>query len=157
VDDLCVLRSCRHNSPIHAPAEYLATTGTQVGDRPSLGSWVTYGLGSENRNLPGFLVMLSNSDGSGREPGWSSGFLPARYQGTVVGPEGIPNLPLPGGTPSGQRQAQLDLIAALNRRHLERHGGNTELEARIRSYEMAFRMQAAAPEAFDLSRETRAT
>jgi hypothetical protein len=157
VDDLCVLRACRHNSPIHAPAEYLATTGTQVGDRPSLGSWVTYGLGSENRNLPGFVVMLSNSDGSGREPGWSSGFLPARYQGTVVRAEGIPNLTMPRGTTPGRRQAQLDLIADLNRRHLERHGGNSELEARIRSYEMAFRMQTAAPEVFDLSRETRAT
>ena len=157
VDDLCVLRSCRHNSPIHAPAEYLATTGTQVGDRPSLGSWITYGLGSENHNLPSFVVMLSNGSGSGREPGWSAGFLPARYQGTVVRAEGIANLTMPGGTSPSQRQAQLDLIADLNRRHLERHGGNNELEARIRSYEMAFRMQTAAPEVFDLARETQAT
>jgi hypothetical protein len=157
VDDICVLRSCRHGSPIHAPAEYLATTGTQIGDRPSLGSWIYYGLGSENRNLPGFLVMIAGGDGSGREPAWSAGFLPPRYQGTVVRPEGIPNLPMPAGTTPEQREAQLDLIADLNRRHLERHGGNSELEARIRSYEMAFRMQTAAPAVFDLSRETQAT
>ncbi|HYT91631.1 MAG TPA: DUF1501 domain-containing protein, partial [Gemmataceae bacterium] len=157
VDDICVLRSCRHSSPIHAPAEYLAMTGTQIGDRPSLGSWLYYGLGSENRDLPGFVVMISSGDGAGREPGWSSGFLPARYQGTVVGAGGIPNLAMPAGTSESQRRAQLDLIADLNRRHLERHGGQNELEARIRSYEMAFRMQTAAPAVFDLSRESQRT
>jgi hypothetical protein len=154
VDDLCVLRSCRHASPIHAPAEYLATTGTQVGDRPSLGSWLLYGLGSENRNLPGFIVFRAGE--TGRPPAWSAGFLPARYQGTVVGPTGIPNVAMPAvSTPN--RQAQLRLIDELNRHHLERHAGHSELEARIRTYELAFRMQTAAPEAFDLSTETQAT
>src|SRR4051812_17944816 len=77
VDELCILRSCRHDSPIHAPAEYMATTGTQVGDRPSLGSWLYYGLGSENRDLPGFIVFIAGE--TGRPVSWSSGFLPARY------------------------------------------------------------------------------
>src|SRR5947209_1770458 len=89
IDDVCVLRSCRHDSPIHAPAEYVATTGTQVGDRPSLGAWLSYGLGSENKTLPAFMVFLAGE--TGRPIAWSSGFLPARYQGTVVKKEGIPN------------------------------------------------------------------
>ncbi len=155
VDDVCVLRGCRHDSPIHAPAEYLATTGTQVGDRPSLGSWVYYGLGSENDDLPGFIVMKAGE--TGRPVAWSSGFLPARFQGTVVGATGIPNVALPAGLRPPERQAQLELIEGLNRHHLERGMADSELEARIRSYELAFRMQAAAPEAFDLSRETQAT
>jgi Protein of unknown function (DUF1501) len=154
-DDLCVLRSCRHDSPIHAPAEYLATTGTQIGDRPSIGAWVHYGLGSENQNLPGFIVMKAGE--TGRPVAWSSGFLPARHQGTLVESTGIANLALPPGTRADERDTQLDLIAELNRRHLERQQGNSELEARIRSYELAFRMQSAAPEAFDLTRETQAT
>ena len=155
VDDMCILRSCRHDSPIHAPAEYLATTGTQIGDRPSLGSWIYYGLGSENDNLPGFIVMKAGE--TGRPPAWSAGFLPARFQATVVEPAGIPNVALPGGVTSVQRQAQLELINGLNRHHLQRLAENSELEARIRSYELAFRMQAAAPEAFDLACETQAT
>jgi hypothetical protein len=155
VDDICVLRSCRHDSPIHAPAEYLATTGTQIGDRPSLGSWIYYGLGTENQNLPGFIVMKAGE--TGRPPAWSSGFLPARYQGTMVEPTGIPNVSLPPGITSRDRQAQLELIGALNQQHLQRHAGNSELEARIRSYELAFRMQTTAPELFDLAGETQST
>jgi hypothetical protein len=157
IDDLCVLRSCRHSSPIHAPAEYLSMTGTQVGDRPSLGAWLLYGLGSENRNLPGFVVMLSGEN-FGSQPAWSSGFLPSRYQGTLVRADGMPNLALPAGTTLQQRQAQLDLLGELNQQHMAQHlGHHQELEARIRSYELAFRMQTAAPEVFDLSHETQAT
>jgi hypothetical protein len=154
-DDLCVLRSCRHDSPIHAPAEYLATTGTQIGDRPSLGSWIYYGLGSANENLPGFIVMKAGE--TGRPPAWSSGFLPARFQATLVETTGIPNASLPEGMTSHERQAQLDLINGLNRHHLRGLADNNELEARIRSYELAFRMQTAAPEAFDLASETAET
>ncbi len=157
VDDICVLRSCRHGSPIHAPAEYLSMTGSQIGDRPSLGSWLYYGLGSENKDLPGFIVFLTGEN-FGSAPAWSAGFLPARYQGTIVNAlTGIPNLNLPSGVNRTGRRAQLDLITKLNEHHLERHAGNSELEARIRSYELAFRMQAAAPEAFDLSREPNKT
>jgi hypothetical protein len=155
IDDICVLRGCRHDSPIHAPAEYVATTGTQIGDRPSLGSWITYGLGSENRNLPGFIVMKAGE--TGRPPAWSAGFLPARFQGTVVETSGIPNAIMPAGVTAREREAQLELIGALNRQHMARLAGSSELEARIRSYELAFRMQTEAPEAFDLSRETAAT
>jgi hypothetical protein len=156
VDDICVLHGCRHASPIHAPAEYLSTTGSQIGDRPSLGSWINYGLGSENHNLPGFLVLLAGEN-FGSAPAWSAGFLPARFQGTVVKPDGIPNLAMLPGYTLESRQKQLDLIARLNEHHRERHAGNSELEARIRSYELAFRMQTAAPEAFDLSKETEET
>jgi hypothetical protein len=116
---------------------------------------VHYGLGSENQNLPGFIVMKAGE--TGRPVAWSSGFLPARHQATIVEPTGIPHVALPAGTRLEEREAQLDLIAQLNRRHLDRHEGNSELEARIRSYELAFRMQTAAPEAFDLARETRET
>src|SRR5262249_14438824 len=153
---LCVLRSCRHDSPIHAPAEYITTTGSQVGDRPSLGAWITYGLGSKAKDLPAFVVFLAGSE-NGRPVSRSSGFLPASYQGTRVGAEGIQDLPLPSGTTKAQRRAQLDLMAALNREHQKRLAGESELEARIRSYELAYRMQTAAPEAFDLTRETKET
>jgi hypothetical protein len=153
VDDLCILRSCRHGTPIHAPAEYVSMTGTQVGDRPSLGAWIYYGLGSENRNLPGFVVLLAG-DNFGGFPAWANGFLPARYQGTVVKPEGIPNISMPTGTTPDNRQAQIDLLSKLNEHHRQRNDGNTELEARIKTYELAFRMQSHAPEVFDLSKES---
>ncbi|MEK6234212.1 MAG: DUF1501 domain-containing protein, partial [Planctomycetales bacterium] len=152
VDDLCVIRSMRHATPIHAPAEYMALTGSPVGDRPSLGAWVTYGLGSENQNMPAFVVMIANGNTT-RDPAWAAGFLPARYQGTRVHPDGIRDAKLPRGYTRDARRKQLDLIGALNRRHLARVGEHSELEARIASYELAFRMQAAAPELFDLSRE----
>ena len=157
VDDLCILRSMRHDSPIHAPAESIATTGTQLGDRPSLGAWLTYGLGSENRNLPGYLVFTAHSE-TLRPPTIGAGFLPARYQGVLVDAEkGIPNLNMPQGHTAASRQAQLKLMGELNQRHLERHAGHSELEARIRAYELSFRMQTAAPEAFDLAQETEET
>jgi hypothetical protein len=154
-DRLCVLRSMRHDSPIHAPAEYLSLTGTLIGNRPSMGAWVTYGLGSENENLPAFVAMFSNGD-STREPGWAAGFLPSRFQGTRVD-GGIDHLAMPAGVDEASRTRQLRLIENLNRIHLERQGNNSELEARIRSYELAYRMQAAAPAAFDLSQETAET
>lgn len=151
VDDLCILRSCRHDSPIHAPAEYMATTGTQIGDRPSLGSWISYGLGSENRNLPSFIVMKTGE--TGRPAAWSNGFLPARYQGVACDASGIPNLNTPAEIAPADRLKQLDFLDQLNKAHAARSPADGELEARIKSYEMAFRMQAAAPEVFDLSRE----
>lgn len=152
-DRLCVIRSMKHDSPIHAPAEYMSLTGTQVGNRPSLGAWVTYGLGSENENLPAFVVFVANGTTT-RTPGWHAGFLPARFQGTRVETAGPANLKMPGGYDRPSRIDQLKLLETLNRGHLQRHGGDSELEARIRSYELAFKMQMAAPEAFDLSRET---
>ncbi len=156
VDDLCIVRSCRHESPIHAPAEYLTMTGSLQGTRPSLGAWINFGLGSFNRDLPGFLVF--NVDGSLRPPGIAAGFLPARYQGTQVNVDaGVPHIALPATVSRDQRVAQLDFLRALDSTYRARHVDNFELEARIRSYELAFRMQASAPEAFDLGSETEAT
>lgn len=156
IDDICVLRSCRHHSPIHAPAEFITTTGTQVGDRPSLGAWLNYGLGSENKNLPGYVVFKTGE--TLRPPAIAAGFLPARYQGTLVdGQTGIPNLAMPRGMTDARRTSQLALLNRLNEKHLARHGGLSELEARIEAYELSFRMQSTAPEAFDLEAETAET
>ena len=156
VDDLCVLRSLQHRNPVHGPAECITLTGTQVGDRPSLGSWLTYGLGSENENLPAFVAMNANNSAMQfpQAAGWSAGFLPSRHQGTVVQQQGIRNVEMPDEYNDASRRRQLDLMKYLNRKHLERLGENSELEARIRSYELAFRMQSAAPEVFALTQET---
>ena len=156
-DDLCVIRSMQHSSPIHTPADYLALTGSLTGQRPSLGAWFAYGLGSENRNLPAFITMVTGENFSGPAL-WGSGFLPPEYQGVEVnGATGLADAALPVGCTTDQRRAQLDLMGAFNRRHLEHLGPHPELEARIQSYELAFRMQTAAPEAFDLKGESEAT
>jgi hypothetical protein len=157
VDDLCVIRSMWHTSPVHTPAEYLMTTGSLTGTRPSLGAWLYYGMGSVNRDLPGFVVMLAGGNIAG-PAAWSAGFLPARYQGTVVkAGTGVPHIKMPDVYTDADRRRQLEVLAGLNRLHEERVGGHSELEARIESYELAFRMQTAAPEAFDLARETEET
>jgi hypothetical protein len=156
-DDLCIIRSMSHESVIHTPAEYLTLTGSFTGTRPSLGSWLYYGLGSENRNLPGYIVTVSGENFSGASI-YQAGFLPSQYQGTLVkGTEGIPNLKMYDQfTPAGRR-AQLDFLAKMNRAQLDRVGADSDLEARIESYELAFRMQTAASEAFDLSKESAQT
>ena len=160
VDDLCVIRSMVHRNPVHGPGECVALTGTGAGDRPSVGAWSVYGLGSETRNLPAFITMNLHSDGMQypQRAGWGPAFLPSRFQGTVVDPvKGIRDVAMPKGVTDGQRQRQLGLIDWFNRRHLNAVGGHSELEARIRSYEMAFRMQTAAPELFDLKGESAIT
>jgi hypothetical protein len=157
VDELCFIRSMQHSSVVHTPADYLTLTGSLLGTRPSIGAWIAYGLGSENRDLPAFVNMIHGEHFSG-PPAWSAGFLPARFQGTTVSAEhGLADVTMPDGFNPGRRRAQLDLLAGLNRGHLDRHGANSELEARIASYELAFRMQTAAPEAFDLRGEGEAT
>lgn len=157
VDDLCFIRSMQHTSVVHTPADYLTLTGSLLGTRPSLGSWLYYGLGSENRDLPGFINMIHGEHFSGPPP-WSAGFLPAEFQGTTVDAQrGLEDLDLPREVTRDRRRSQLDLLAGLNREHAARHNASSELEARIASYEMAFRMQTAAPEAFDLRGETEAT
>jgi hypothetical protein len=157
-DDLCLLRSCWCTSIVHAPAMYELHSGrTQMG-YPSLGSWVTYGLGSVSDNLPAYCVMLQpEGTPEGGAPCWSSGFLPAVYQGTLLrrGSSPILNLKPPADvTPQRQRRT-LDLIQQMNQVDLDPH--DTELAARIATYELAFRMQQYAPEAVDLSRESSAT
>jgi hypothetical protein len=155
IDDICVIRSMKHDSPIHAPAEYIATTGTQIGDRPSLGAWLHYGLGSVTRDLPGYVVLIAGE--TGRPVAWSNGFLPTRYQGTVCSSTGIPNATPPNGTDPKALSARFDLIQALNREHAKQYPDDSELDARIRSFELAARMQTAAPETFDLTKETKET
>lgn len=160
VDDLCVIRSMQHRNPVHGPGECVALTGTGAGDRPSIGAWSIYGLGSETQNLPAFVTMNLHSDGMQfpQAAGWGAGFLPPQFQGTVVDPEkGIRDVTMPEGFSESRRRDQLGAIDWFNRRHLSQLGQHPEIEARIRSYEMAYRLQTAAPELFDLSGESAAT
>ena len=159
-DDLCVIRSVWGDSLNHVGGVAQMNTGSILGGRPCLGSWVTYGLGAENRNLPSFVVLLDND----REPPggnrvWNTGFMPATYQGTkfLPGRDPILHLNSPDGVPQQRQSKKLAFIDRLNRHHVEVRPGDSDLEARIASYELAFRMQAHAPEAVDLSQETEAT
>ena len=157
VDDLCIIRSVNHRKPVHGPGECVALTGTGGGDRPSLGAWSIYGLGSESQNLPSFITLNLHTDGMQypQAAGWGPGFLPSRFQGTVVDPsKGIRDVAMPAGTTYDSRRRQLDLIEFFNRQHLSKLEKHSELEARVRSYEMAFRLQTAAPELFDVSGES---
>jgi hypothetical protein len=160
-DDLAVIRSCWSNGLNHVGAVCQMNTGSILAGRPCLGSWVSYGLGTENENLPAFVVLQDNPGGvvAGGPRNWGAGFMPAVYQGTRFqgGAEPISNLPNPPGIGAERQRAKLDFLNRLNRRHAEPRRDQTELDARIQSYELAFRMQAEAPEAVDLGRETPAT
>jgi len=157
-DDLAVIRSCHGDAFDHAPAIFLRTTGSQFPGRPSLGSWLVYGLGSGNRNLPSFVVMSDGAMKSGAGA-YGAGYLPAVHQGTVFrqGPSPVLNLSTPAGVSRDAQRSTLDLIGDLNRRHFASREEDSTLEARIQSYELAWRMQAEAPDAVDLSNETEAT
>ncbi|MGH9665097.1 MAG: DUF1501 domain-containing protein, partial [Bryobacteraceae bacterium] len=158
VDDICFVRSFYTESVVHAPAMYQVHTGRILMGYPSLGSWVTYGLGSESDNLPAYVVMPQpEGTPEGGTPCWGSAFLPAVYQGTLLrsGPSPILNLKPPPGMTRQRQRGTLDLLQRMN--DLDTAPGDTEMAARISSYELAFRMQTAAPEAVDLSRETEAT
>jgi uncharacterized protein (DUF1501 family) len=158
-DQLAIVRSCYHESFNHAPAQYMLNTGSPRMGRPCLGSWVAYGLGSESENLPAFVVMATTGDVKGGPPVYDRGFLPGAYQPTVLRNSGSPVLYLDAaGQPVTNERAVLDLVNRLNREHLAESGADTDdLSARIASYELAFRMQSAVPEAVDLSQETAAT
>jgi uncharacterized protein (DUF1501 family) len=159
-DDLAVIRSCYHDSFNHAPAQYMVNTGHARMGRPCLGSWVTYGLGSESEDLPAFVVMATTGDLKGGPPVYGNGFLPGTYQPTVLRNAGSPVLYLdpPGARGADDERGVLDLVQWLNREHAAARGdGVDDLSSRIASYELAFRMQAAVPEAVDLGRETEAT
>jgi hypothetical protein len=155
---MAFLHSLHGESNNHSPALFMMNTGLPRLGFPSLGSWVTYGLGSENEDLPGFVVM-SDPKGRGLPKGhslnWTGGFLPGAYQGTWLKPSGEPiaNLRPPAGAGGGDQRARLALAARLNRLRMEEGGPDPELEARIKSFELAYRMQSAAPEAFDVARE----
>jgi hypothetical protein len=159
-DKLAIINSCHTDSHAHGSALVAMNTGKTFIGRPSLGAWCVYGLGTANQSLPGYVVILDKRGGpiSG-QPNWSSGFMPASFQGTLFRPVGDPILNLRGPrhiTPEVQRQ-QLDLLAQLNEQHLAARPGGDELAARTTSYELAYRMQAEAPEAVDLAQETRHT
>ena len=157
-DDLAVIRSCHHDGFTHITGQNWMNTGwAQVG-RPSLGSWVVYGLGTEAENLPAFVVMLDGGIKSG-SPAYGSGFLPAMYQGTVLRSEGPPilNIRRPGPADPERKRLLMEKLEWFNGRHLERRRGDSELEARMTSYELAFRMQTSAPEVVDVSSESDAT
>ena len=162
MDDIAVIRSMNGGNQVsHGPALLMLNTGDGVFNRPSLGAWTLYGLGSDNQNLPGFIT-LSPSLYHGGAQNFGSAFLPASFQGTRIGDGNTPfqqakvaNLS-PGDTPPLQR-LQLDLLAKKNRDHLGRTGEDARLEARIEAFEMAFRMQMQAPEAMDLSKESKET
>jgi hypothetical protein len=159
-DDLCVLRSVHGDSVNHPQSVYQMNTGSILMGKPSLGSWVAYGLGTENRNMPAFVVMPDPGSGvKGGPPAWGSGYLPATYQGTTMRPGKNPILNLkPQPQVSGKQQrAALDLIRKLNSQHLKERDFDVELSARVNSYELAFRMQTAAPELVDFSGETKET
>jgi hypothetical protein len=159
-DDLAVIRSCYADSFAHGSGLLQMNCGFLRQGYPSLGSWVAYGLGTVNQNLPAFVVLLDHRGGpiSG-PPNWSAGFMPALYQGTQLRTSGEPilNLSPPDHGMPGQQREQLDLLAALNRMGPAARPEDSELAARIASYELAFRMQAHAPEAVDLGRESDAT
>ena len=157
VDDMAVIRSCWADGINHSSGVCQMNTCSILGGRPSLGSWVSYGLGSENQNLPSFIVMQDNKSSVVNGPrNWSAGFMAASYQGVRLneGAEPIPNLNPPEGSGPGQQRSKLRLLNRLNREYAQQHPEQSELEARIAAYELAFRMQANAPEAVAIDAET---
>jgi hypothetical protein len=162
IDDICVIRSMYADVPNHEPSLLLMNCGDGRQPRPSLGSWVTYGLGSENKNLPGFIVMCPGGYPIVTTQNWRSAFLPGVYQGTYIDSQHtavdklIANIRNSELSRDRQRE-QLDLVSALNANHLKERSNDPQLEARIRTFELAFRMQTEAADVFDLSKETKQT
>jgi len=159
-DDLCVVRSLYSDGLNHSGGVCQMNTGSILAGRPSLGAWVNYGLGSENANLPAFVVIEDHPGKVVNGPrNWGAGFMPAVYQGTPLeaGDEPIKHLATPKDVTDERQRKKLEYLAEINRRHAELRPEQSELEARIASYELAFRMQAEAPEAVDLAQETAAT
>jgi hypothetical protein len=161
IDDICVLRSMYTDNPNHEPGLLLMNSGNMQPIRPSMGAWLTYALGSDNQNLPGYIVLCPGKPVVGPQL-WTNSFLPGIYQGTHINNRSIDPRTIIRDvnnrylSPTAQR-AQLDLLQQMNQAHLEQRGRDEQLEARIASLEMAFRMQGEAQEAFDISRETQAT
>ena len=161
VDDIAFLHSMYAESPIHGSAMLMMNSGRILSGHPALGSWVNYGLGSENENFPGFVVMLDKTGGPISGPkNWSSGYMPAAYQGTVIRADATPihDLDLPPGTTKDGQRLLLDRLRDKNQAHQAAgRADNSELTARIASYELAFKMQQHAPEAVNFATETKAT
>lgn len=162
IDDICVINSMHTDFPEHAAGLLMMNVGALQPNRPSVGSWLTYGLGTENQNLPGFISICHKGKPRPSEPNWSNSFLPGAYAGTFVDTDNLDPLTvipdIGNSNLSGPEQRrQLELLARMNRLHLERAKYESALEARIASFELAFRMQLEAPEAFDLSQESERT
>ena len=160
VDDLCLLRGCYGDSVTHPESVYQMNTGSILMGRPCLGSWVTYGLGTENQNMPAYVVLPDPAGWvKGGAPAWGNGYLPSAYQGTVIrgGSSPILNLHTPKGISNDQQRRTLDLVNQLNQEHLKQRAEDSELSARIASYELAFRMQSHATEVVDTANESKAT
>src|SRR5438876_2819120 len=159
VDDIAIVRSMQTTQFNHAPGQIFMNTGHQIPGRPSLGSWLTYGIGSESSDLPGFVVLLSGQNQpDGGKSCWGSGFLPTIYQGVQFRSNGDPVLFLsnPDGVSTETRRRSLDLLRDMNTSH-QLDIGDSEIAARIATYEMAFRMQSSVPELADLSKESPST
>lgn len=160
MDKLAMVKSLTSDSFAHGSALLQINCGRILQGHPSLGSWVNYGLGSVNQNLPGFVVMLDPRGGpTSGAPNWSNGYMPASYQGTLMRSGGQPilNLRPPANIDAASQRAEIDLLNELNRNYSQDRNSNSELQARIASYELAFQLQIAAPEAMDLSQETAET
>jgi hypothetical protein len=155
VDELSLIRSMHTDAFNHQPADFLLFAGHMLTGRPTMGSWILYGLGSESKNLPGFVVLTTGKSNMSQAAQWSNGFLPSNYQGVMFRRKGDPVLYLsnPKGASQDEQRADFDLVAALNREH-HNQTGDAEIASRIASYEMAFRMQMSAPELLDFSKES---
>lgn len=159
VDDFAFIKSLHSESNDHVPALYQINTGIARPGFPAAGAWVTYGLGSENQNLPGYVVLGNNQGIKGGPLNWHAGFLPSTFQGTLFRPEGNPilNLNRPDDVTREDQRRQLDLLARLNAGHLQDHAGDSELSGRIHSFELAYRMQSEGASLVDFGQETQAT
>jgi hypothetical protein len=159
VDEMSIIRSCWADGLNHVGSVCQMNSGSILAGRPSMGAWITYGLGSANRNLPSFVVLLDDKEPVGGPKNWSAGFLEATYQGTQFrqGDTPILHLKPPAGTTEKQQRSKLDFLKDLNERFAQANPGDTELEARVSAYELAYQMQSAGPEAVELTKETEAT
>ena len=158
-DEMCFYHGCQAESINHPTANYHMNTGSQFGGEPAIGSWVTYGLGSENQDLPAFVVLPEVNFPQGGAANWSNGYLPSYFQGTTLRPKGSPILdlkPPPGVTKEVQR-SNLDLLATLNKGHQQQHPQHDALAARMEAYELAFRMQSNVPDIINVKQEDQRT
>lgn len=158
-DDLCFYRGMQVDSVNHPTANYQANTGNQFGGDPAVGSWVNYGLGTENEDLPGFIILPELAQPQGGAANWGNGYLPTNYQGTPLRPKGSPILDIqpPAGISREHQRKNLDFLAKLNRHHAEEHPYHDDLVARMKNYELAFRMQTQVPDTVNIDAESEKT
>ncbi len=158
-DELCFYRGCQVESVNHPTANYHVNTGNRFGGDPSIGAWVNYGLGTENEDLPGFIVLPELAYPQGGAANWSNGYLPTALQGTPLRPKGSPILDIapPAGITREHQRRNLDFLQKLNQRHAALHPQHDDLAARMQNYELAFRMQMQVPEMLSIDDESQQT